>query len=84
MYATFAHPDYGYPYQQEHCKVLGLEVGKSYEMHKIEVGSSSSTVYLKDFPGKYFNSVLFEYYEVIDGVEYDVDVYSRFYNPYGY
>lgn len=84
IYATFTNPNSGYSCQQEHCKVLGLEIGKAYEISKIEVGRSSSTVYLKDFPGEYFNSVHFEYYEVIDGMEYDVDVYSRFYNPYGY
>lgn len=37
-----------------------LEVGKVYHLDDIEVYSYFTYVYLEEFPGRYFNSVLFE------------------------
>lgn len=80
--AVYNYPENGYEFEQEKCKELGLVVGKEYEMSHIKVGGSSSTVYLMDFPGEYFNSVHFDYYEYHQGMKYEVDVYRRFYRDY--
>ena len=36
-----------------------LEVGKTYTVEDVEIHSWHTIVYLKEFPGKTFNSVLF-------------------------
>lgn len=84
IYAKFMYPENGHTFQQEKCKELGLELNKEYEMSFIHVGGSSSTVFLKDFPKEYFNSVHFEFYEYVNGLRYEVDVYKRFYNDSDY
>lgn len=84
IFAVFKHPDAGYTSDRQNCRDCGLVVNKSYEMRRINVGDSSSRVYLVDYPGKDFNSVHFEYYELIDGQIHPVDVYSRFYDPDNY
>lgn len=38
-----------------------LELNKEYEVEKIDVRSSHTKIYLKEFPGKSFNSVWFDY-----------------------
>lgn len=37
-----------------------LEVGETYTVENVEVHSWHTLVYLKEFPGKEFNSVVFE------------------------
>lgn len=80
IYAKFMYPDNGYSSDRQKCKELGLVVGEVYEMTHISVGDSASTVYLTDFPCNPFNSVHFEFYELIESQMVSTDVYSRFYN----
>ena len=47
-----------------------LEIGKTYTVIHIEVYGWHTEVYLAEFPGKVFNSVMFE---EIDGSEEDDD-----------
>ena len=83
IYAKFTNPKAGYPSDKEKCTRLGLVINQEYEMQGISVGSHSSTVQLKDFPNEFLNSIHFEYYEYRNGMKYEVDVYSRFYQgPY--
>lgn len=84
IYAVFKHPGAGYSSDRQLCRDAGLILDKSYEMAHIEVGNSSSKVRLVGFPDKNFNSVHFEYYELIDGQIHPVDVYSRFYDRSNY
>lgn len=59
-------------------KETDLVVGEEYEVERIEMGQSSTSIELK---GKnfYYNSVMFDFYE--DGKE--IDIYSdERYNPY--
>lgn len=77
--AVYSHPNNGYESDRKMCKDAGLVVGKEYEMSHISVGSSSSEVYLMEFPNKHFNSVHFDYYEYHQGMKYEVDVYGKFY-----
>lgn len=83
IYAVFMYPENGYTHHQEVCRNIGLVIGHPYEMKRIDVGDSSSTVYLSDFPKQALNSVHFEFCEFVEGEKVPVDVYSRFYNPHG-
>lgn len=49
----------GYDHEKEQAKKL-LELDRVYTVEFVEVGRSSSTVELLEFPGKRFNSVFFE------------------------
>ena len=53
-----------------------LKVGDFYEVEYVDMGSCSTTIYLKDFPKLSFNSVNFEFFESIDIYE------DPRYNPY--
>lgn len=55
-----------------------LEVGKDYEVERVDMGQSYTSITLKDRKGSY-NSVIFEFYE--DGKELDIYSDDRF-NPY--
>jgi len=51
-------------YENERAKaaeVLGFN--QAYQIESVSVGSFSSTIFLKDFPGQPFNSVMFEVVE---------------------
>ena len=83
LYAVYNYPENGHSFEQDKCQEIGLVVGKEYEISSIRVGGISSTVQLRDFPKEHFNSVFFDYYEYHNGMKYEVDVYSRFYqDPY--
>jgi hypothetical protein len=49
----------GYPFDQEKIKKHGLILGGIYTVNFTVVHSSSTDVYLVEFPGVYFNSVCF-------------------------
>lgn len=51
-----AHPSWGYEHDQK--KVADMD--GIYTVERTEVHSSSTDVYLEEFPGKRFNSVNFE------------------------
>lgn len=54
----FIHPDTGYDFDQKHCREH-LFLNEEYTLKRIDIGQSSSTVILKEFPDKSFNSVHF-------------------------
>jgi hypothetical protein len=55
----FVYPDNGDTLDMAYAAAL-LEIGVIYTVDTIEIGQSSSTIQLKEFPGKYFNTVQFE------------------------
>lgn len=55
----FDPKDNGWPYQNEEARKR-LEVGSIYTVDRIEVGSWMSYVYIEEYPGYGFNTVLFE------------------------
>lgn len=57
--ARFAHPDAGWKSDQEHA-AEHLTVGQVYTVRTLDVGRSSSSLTLVEFPGETFNTVLFE------------------------
>lgn len=59
LYARFAHPDGGWAADQARAAEL-LTAGKVYTVRHLDVGRSSSTLELYEFPGVQFNTVLFE------------------------
>ena len=56
-----------------------LEVGKSYEVSRINMGQSHTTIYLVAKRNRVYNSVIFEFYE--DNKRIDIYADARF-NPY--
>jgi hypothetical protein len=59
IHARFAHPDAGYAIDQQ-TAAEHLEVGEVYTVERLEVGRSSSRLWLIDVPGVAFNTVMFE------------------------
>lgn len=49
----------GYEHEEKEAKIL-FKVGDIYTVESLEVGSWSSEIELKEFPGKKFNSVFFD------------------------
>lgn len=54
----FANPNSGREHERKEAAEL-LKAGVAYEVEGVEVGSYSSKIELKEFPGKKFNSVFF-------------------------
>lgn len=78
LYAIFMYPDNGRECNKKRASKVGLIVGEKYEVEGICIGSSSTSIFLKDIEGS-FNSVQFEFEE--DG-EF-IDIFdSPKYNPY--
>jgi hypothetical protein len=71
------YPAYGYPSDKQYAE-QNLKFIHEYEVDRIEMGQSHTSVYLKEF-SRPFNSVLFDFYE--DGTEINIFKDCRF-NPY--
>ena len=76
--AVFNHPENGHKFNQEFAK-KHLVLGQSYELTGVDMGQSSTTVFLKEFPDFGFNSIQFDFFE--DGKELNIYRDPRF-NPY--
>ncbi len=79
IYAVVETLRAGYDCEEEMVKSLGFKLGDKFELEHIDMGSSSTSIYLKDFPNQSFNSVFFEFEE--NGKELDIYDDTRF-NPY--
>lgn len=79
IYAVVETLRAGYDCEEEMVKTLGFKVGDKFEVEYIDMGGSSTSIQLKDFPNQSFNSVFFEFEE--DGKELDIYDDTRF-NPY--
>lgn len=79
IYAVVETLRAGYDCEEERVKSLGFKVGDKFEVDYIDMGGSSTSIYLKDFPNQAFNSVFFEFEE--NGEELDIYDDTRF-NPY--
>lgn len=79
IYAVVETLRAGYDCEKERVKSLGFKVGDKFEVDYIDMGGSSTSIYLKDFPNQLFNSVFFEFEE--NGEELDIYGDTRF-NPY--
>ena len=53
------YPEAGWPHDQRTIQRLGLKTGAEYTVDHTEVHSSSTTLYLREFPGERFNTVNF-------------------------
>lgn len=63
----------GYDSDVEYARKCGLIKGSKYTFDGIDIEGWSSTIYLKEFEGKEFNSVMFNVFlngEEIDIVDY--------------
>jgi hypothetical protein len=59
MRVVFTSPKNGHEFQQKKLAALGLTVGQTYTVKGIDVGQSSTSFELEEFPGEHFNSVNF-------------------------
>ena len=53
------YPEAGWPHDQLKIKNLGLVEGQTYTVDHTEVHSSSTTLFLVEYPGERFNTVNF-------------------------
>lgn len=79
IYAVVETLRAGYDCEEEMVKSLGFKVGDKFELECIDMGGSSTSIHLKDFPNQSFNSVFFDFEE--GGKELDIYSDTRF-NPY--
>lgn len=56
---TFAHPNHAEVGDQQQCREL-LTIGSGYLVDQVDTGEWHTDVYLCDFPGVSFNSVMFD------------------------
>lgn len=68
----------GHDHDKERAREWDLKLGVAYNVDRISMGQSSTTIHLVDYPYG-FNSVFFEFYE--DGKPLDIYADKRF-NPY--
>ena len=66
---VYNNPEAGYDHDQQQCSKL-LQIGNIYTVAGISVYSYASDLYLKEFPGIIFNTVMFDNIE--DGFDYNV------------
>jgi hypothetical protein len=52
-------PQNGWPHDKEQIERLGMKVGQEFTVQRTDVHSSSTTLYLKEFPNHKFNTVNF-------------------------
>ena len=79
IYAVVETLRAGYDCEEEMAKSLGFKERDKFEVEYIDMGGSSTSIYLKDFPNQPFNSVFFEFEE--NGKELDIYDNTKF-NPY--
>ena len=76
--ARFTRPESGWPCDQEKVRKSGLIPGTDYEVERVSMGQSNTTICLAGYSGV-FNSVHFDFFE--DGAPLDIYRDPRF-NPY--
>ena len=76
--ARFMRPESGWPCDQEKARKAGLTPGTDYDLERVSMGQSTTTICLAGYSGV-FNSVQFDFFE--DGEPLDIYRDPRF-NPY--
>ena len=80
LYVQMTKPNNGYACDKEAAKLL--DPLQYYEVSDVDMGSSSTTIYLESNRFGY-NSVNFTFYKLIDGKLEEYDIFSDpEYNPY--
>lgn len=77
VYAIVRTLEAGWPDEQERFKELGFQVGDKVRVTRIEVGTSSSKVWVEGYEDS-FNSVFFDNFEE-DGEPLEIYKEERFY-----
>ena len=78
LLAKYTHPTAGYTPENTRNPQL-LVLNQIYEVNEVNMGQSLTHITLKEFPGKVFNSVSFDFYHDIEQINL-VDFPE--YNPY--
>ena len=81
LYAKYENPNNGTDYDKKEAKELFV-VNQFYKVENVDMGQSHTSITLKGINGS-FNSVMFEFYELINDefVKYDIFA-DPDYNPY--
>ena len=61
LLAKYTHPTAGYSPEGENPK-SPLVLNQTYEVDYVSMGQSYTSITLKDFPNRHFNSVSFDFY----------------------
>lgn len=81
LYARYEHPNNGTDCDKEKTKELFI-LNQYYKVDNVEMGQSHTNIYLKGFNGS-FNSVMFEFYELVNDKFFKYDIFKDpDYNPY--
>lgn len=76
-YAKLTRPEYGYEHNKRNAEKL--KMGEMYEVKRVSMGQSFTTIVLKGIKGV-FSSVQFEFY---NGEKEPIDIYNMpEFNPY--
>lgn len=78
LLAKFTHPTAGYTPEAEKLD-SPLVLNQLYEVETVNMGQSYTSIYLKDFPNRHFNSVSFDFYH--DDKQIKLQDFPQ-YNPY--
>lgn len=81
LYAKYEHPNNGTDYDKEKVEDF-LVLNQYYKVDNVEMGQSHTCITLKGFNGS-FNSVMFEFYELVNDKFFKYDIFKDpDYNPY--
>ena len=78
LLAKYTHPTAGYSPEGKDPK-SSLVLNQTYEVKYVDMGQSYTSVYLKAFPGRSFNSVSFDFFHDDEPIE--LQDFPE-YNPY--
>lgn len=81
LYARYEHPNNGTTYDKKETAELFI-LNQYYKVDEVNMGQSHTDISFKGFNGL-FNSVMFEFYELINGEFFKYDIFKDpDYNPY--
>ena len=81
LYARYEHPNNGTDCDKEKTQELFV-LNQYYKVDNVEMGQSHTNIYLRGFNGS-FNSVMFEFYELVNDKFFKYDIFKDpDYNPY--
>jgi len=80
LYAKVTELNAGY--ESDRINALALDSDHYYVVNRVNIGGSSTSIYLED-DRKSYNSVNFTFYTIVDGKHKEYDIFSDpNYNPY--
>lgn len=75
LYVKMVEPDAGFASDKEKIKSTPFEFSEYYKVAVLSMGQSSTSLKLEEF-SEHFNSVHFEFYELIDGKYVAINIFG--------